>query len=317
MNSVVVTGAAGFLGRHLCEYFLARDFAVFGVDNFSTGSKENIKVLNKHEYFHFIEGDICELDVWSQLCGLSRVQYVFHFASPASPRFYMQSPLATMRANSVGLQLALDYATNKEARLIFASSSEVYGNPEVHPQPESYFGNVNPTGLRSCYTEAKRFGEALLFSFNQEFETQHGVVRLFNSYGPYMSLRDGRVITEMLLAALAQREVVIHGTGAQTRSFCYADDTIAGIVAYANSKLSFPLNIGNPNEISILDLILEVEKATGKKIANVRHIESLANDPLKRCPDLNLCREHLPHWQPRVSLAEGLKITAQWMTESF
>jgi len=301
----LVTGAAGFLGFHLCKKLYEKGFKVVGIDDICTGLRSNADAL-KNYGTSFIEADASSSwDSWSKNYTQD-FEYVFHFASPASPPVYQQMPLKTLAVNSLGLYRALDFATEHKARLVFASTSEVYGSPEISPQPESYWGNVNSYGPRSCYDEAKRFGEALIYSYNQEKKTKHGLVRIFNTYGPHMNPNDGRVIINFLMQLKNKEPLTIHGEGKQTRSFCYVDDLINGILAYAEkSDLTQPVNLGNENEFTILELAQTVQKLS-KDALPITHIARPVDDPPKRKPDISTAKKLLG-WTPKIQLEEGLK----------
>lgn len=314
-QAVVITGAAGFLGSHLAEFYLKKNFVVIGIDNLSTGSKENVTFLKKFPLFHFFEQDACES--WQNV--ISDVQknnfkfhYVFHFASPASPPLYQKLALETMWVNSTGLQQALHFADQHKARVVFASTSEVYGDPALSPQPESYWGNVNSYGERSCYDEAKRFGEALIFSHNKQLGTSHGLVRIFNTYGPRMNPNDGRVVINFIVQALNNKKLTIYGDGKQTRSFCYVGDLIEGIHRYAESGVKFPINLGNDTEFTISELAEIVLKMTASK-SSIEHLALPADDPKKRRPDLSMARRHLNEWKPVVKLQDGIAEMIAWV----
>ncbi len=303
MKSVLITGVAGFLGSHLAEHYLKKGYRVVGLDNFSTGSHENIEYLQQSSEFQFCEKDVCsDFKTWPEASGL---EFVFHFASPASPPHYQKLSIETLWANTKGLEQALFYADQHSARLIFASTSEVYGDPNVSPQPESYWGHVNSFGERSCYDEAKRFGEALIFSHNRRHTSGHGLVRIFNTYGPRMNPNDGRVVINFIQQALKNEPLTIYGDGNQTRSFCYVDDLISGITQYADSNYHSPVNLGNDTENSMLELanvVLQVSRS--QSILN--HLPLPIDDPKKRRPDLSLAYAVLPNWKPKVPLAEGV-----------
>ena len=316
MKAVLITGAAGFLGSHLSEHFLKQGYAVIGLDNFCTGSRENIALLERQSAdFIFSETDVsASLEAADAIVKSRelRLKYVFHFASPASPEHYMRLASETIRANTTGLQLALEFADRHQARVIFASTSEVYGDPEVSPQPESYWGNVNSFGERSCYDESKRCGEAIIFSHNKKFKTLHGLVRIFNTYGPRMNPNDGRVVINFILQALKNSNLTIYGTGRQTRSFCYVSDLISGIEKYAKSGIGTPINLGNDQEFTVLELAEMVKKATGSQ-SNLEFLPLPSDDPRRRRPDLSLARQNLHGWQPRITLQDGLQKMSDWL----
>lgn len=315
-NSVIVSGGAGFLGSNMCLKLASSGFQVIALDNFSTARIENRAVLESNPNIHVIEGDVC--DNWSELLAsqnMSSLQWVFHLASPASPPLYQSIPLETMWANSVGLRNALEWAQANSARCIFSSTSEVYGDPEVNPQPESYWGNVNSYGVRSCYDEAKRFGEALLYSFNQVNKSKHGLVRIFNTYGPGMHFSDGRVVINFLTQAINGKALTIYGDGKQSRSFCYVDDLVDGILKYAKSDLTEPVNLGNPNEIDMNELARVVQELFPEKKLQIEFQELPGDDPQCRRPDITKARDMLS-WEPKVTLNEGLKRMADWIKDN-
>lgn len=311
MKSVLVTGAAGFLGSHLCENYLRLGYEVYGLDNFYTGLRSNIEELkSRYPEFQFIEKDVST--EWTSLPEISNLQYVFHFASPASPPHYQKLALETLWVNTIGLNNAIQFADKHKARIVFASTSEVYGDPEFSPQPESYWGYVNSFGERSCYDEAKRFGEALIFSHNKMKGTRHGLVRIFNTYGPRMNPNDGRVVINFILQALQNKDLTVYGDGKQTRSFCYVDDLIKGISQYAESGITFPVNLGNDTEFTMLELAEVVLKAipSNSKLS-FKNLPS--DDPKKRRPDLTLAKKHLGGWNPEVPLKKGVELMAEWL----
>ncbi len=304
-RKALVTGAAGFLGFHICKKLFESGYSVVGVDDICTGLQSNADDLANYGT-KFIKADVSSpWESWAKdLEG--DFDYVFHFASPASPPIYQQMPLKTLAVNSLGLYRALEFATNKKARLIFASTSEIYGSPEFSPQPESYWGNVNSYGPRSCYDEAKRFGEALIYSYNQEKKTKHGLVRIFNTYGPRMNPNDGRVIINFLVQLKNKEELTVHGEGKQTRSFCYVDDLIDGIIKYAFEKdITQPVNLGNETEFSILELAKTVQKLSPTPLS-IKFIERPEDDPPQRKPDISIAK-NLLGWSPKIPLEEGLK----------
>lgn len=316
MKSALVTGAAGFLGSHLCEYLVNKGFFVVAVDNFCTGQHQNRDLLQAFGgSVCFVEADIVDpWETWlSQLPGAfyQSLKYVFQLASPASPVHYQKLSLETLWANSIGLSRSIQFANRHRARVIFTSTSEVYGDPLVSPQSESYWGNVNPYGVRSCYDEGKRFGEALIFAENQKHGSRHGIVRLFNTYGPRMSHGDGRVVINFLLQALKGKKMSIYGDGLQKRSFAYVDDTVKGLWKYAESGISDPINLGSETEHSIMDLAYLIQKLVPEN-QGVEFLKGLADDPRQRRPDIAKAKAELG-WYPEVSLEEGLKAMVQWI----
>lgn len=295
----VVTGAAGFIGSHLTDLLLSRGHRVIGIDNFVTGSVDNIAHLGGNPAFRFIQQDVTEFIFLD-----TRVDYVWHFASPASPVDYLDLPIQTLKVGSLGTHKALGLAKHKGARFLLASTSEVYGDPLVHPQPEEYWGNVNAIGPRGCYDEAKRFAEALTMAYQQEHGVATRIVRIFNTYGPRMRLNDGRVVPAFISQALRGRPLTIFGKGDQTRSFCYVADLIEGIYRLMRSDYALPVNIGNPTEMTILQFAQEVLRATGAR-GRIVYKPLPQDDPRQRQPDIGKARRLLK-WEPRVGLAEGL-----------
>ncbi len=299
---VVITGAAGFLGSHLADRFLAEGYRVVGVDNFLTGSRENLRHLLQQPEFEFLEQDVSRgLEVAGPLDG------VLHFASPASPIDYLEHPLPTLEVGSLGTRNALLLAQAAGARFLLASTSEVYGDPLVHPQPESYWGNVNPVGPRSVYDEAKRFSEALTMAFHRQHGVETRIVRIFNTYGPRMRARDGRVVSNFIVQALKGEPLTVYGDGNQTRSFCYVSDLVDGIYRLFRSDRIEPTNIGNPNEFTMLELARLVQELVGSSVP-LRHDPLPVDDPKVRRPDITLATTQLG-WQPTVELREGLERT--------
>jgi dTDP-glucose 4,6-dehydratase len=299
---VLITGVAGFLGSHLADRLLADGYHVVGMDNFVTGRPENIAHLIGHERFTFVQCDVSNfIYVDGALDG------VFHFASPASPRDYLELPIQTLKVGSLGTHKALGLALAKGARLLLASTSEVYGDPLVHPQPESYWGNVNPIGPRGVYDEAKRFAEAMTMAYHRYHGVDTRIVRIFNTYGPRMRARDGRVVSNFIVQALQGEPLTVYGDGTQTRSFCYMDDLIEGIVRLYECGTVEPVNIGNPNEFTVRELADLVLRLTGSRSPVVE--EPLpVDDPKVRQPDITRARTLLG-WEPKVPLEQGLTRT--------
>jgi dTDP-glucose 4,6-dehydratase len=304
----VVTGAAGFLGSHLTDLLLAHGHKVIGIDNFVTGTVNNISHLGGNPNFKFIQQDVTEfifLDV--------PVDYVWHFASPASPVDYLELPIQTLKVGSLGTHKALGLAKHKQARFLLASTSEIYGDPLVHPQTEEYWGNVNTIGPRGCYDEAKRFSEALVMAYHREHKVQTRIVRIFNTYGPRMRLHDGRVVPAFLSQALKNKPITVFGDGRQTRSFCYVSDLIEGIYRLMLSKYELPINIGNPEEMTVLDFGRQIIRATGSQ-SKITFKPLPQDDPKQRRPDITRARKHLG-WSPKVPLAEGLVRTIEYFRQ--
>jgi nucleoside-diphosphate-sugar epimerase len=321
LNGVLITGGGGFLGSHLAENFLKQGASVICVDNFSTGTPKNQVLLESQwdaSKFQFIKADVAK--PWSswvpQIHSKLKqdITHVLHFASPASPPHYQRLSMETMWVNSVGLKEALDFADHQKSRLVFASTSEIYGDPNVSPQPESYWGNVNTLGPRSCYDEAKRFGEALLHSHNLKNHTEHGLVRIFNTYGPRMNPADGRVIINFLVQALKNEKLTIYGEGLQTRSFCFVDDLVRGIDLYAQTSLVEPVNLGNDKEFSILQLVEEIQRLFPSVTLEKEFLPMPKDDPRQRCPDLAKANKFLG-WSPECSLHDGLKKMLSWLKD--
>lgn len=316
-ETVLITGGAGFIGSHLCEMFLKRGSRVICVDDFSTGQKKNIALFEKNQkLFTFVQADVSRnWGIWQHNLPetlLASVDHVFHFASPASPPHYQRLALETMWVNTLGLQNALNFANSVGAHLVFASTSEVYGDPNCSPQPETYWGNVNSFGPRSCYDEAKRFGESLIYTWNEKHQTRHGMVRIFNTYGPRMHLEDGRVVINFLTQASRNKPLTIYGDGRQTRSFCFVDDLIQAIDKYSEAELSEPVNIGNDKEFTILELADIVNELYG--IKHPFDFKPLPkDDPTQRRPDLTKAKKMLSPWEPRIELREGLTMMKRWL----
>ena len=302
MKKVLITGAAGFLGSHLCDRFIKEGYAVIGMDNLITGDLKNIEHLFKLKEFEFFHHDVSK---FVHVPG--DLHYILHFASPASPIDYLKIPIQTLKVSSLGTHNLLGLAKAKEARILVASTSEVYGDPLVHPQTEDYWGNVNPIGPRGVYDEAKRFQEAITMAYHTYHQLETRIVRIFNTYGPRMRLNDGRVLPAFIGQALRGEDLTVFGDGSQTRSFCYVDDLVEGIFRLMMSDYHLPVNIGNPDEITILDFANEIIKLTG---TNQKVIcKALPqDDPKQRQPDISRARAILG-WEPKVQRAEGLKLT--------
>ena len=303
MPTSLVTGGAGFLGSHLCEELLRRGHRVICIDNLETGSLANIEHIRDDAFVHR------NLDIIEPYFVDEPIDFVYHLASPASPIDYLRLPLATLKVGSYGTHHTLGLAKVHRARFLIASTSEVYGDPQVHPQPESYWGHVNPIGPRGVYDEAKRYAEALTMAYHRQQGVDTAIVRIFNTYGPRMRPRDGRAIPTFLRQALQDRPITVFGDGSQTRSFCYVEDEIQGLIALAESGQHNPINIGNPDEFTLLELAHTVIEVTGSRSEIV--YEALpTDDPQVRQPDITLAREILG-WEPTVSLREGLKRTIE------
>lgn len=301
-KTALITGGAGFLGSHLCERFLARGFRVIAVDNFITGNTRNIEGLKRDPKFELMEHNIS-----NPITVPGRVDYVLHFASPASPIDYLNHPIPTLKVGALGTHNALGLAKAKNAVFMLASTSEIYGDPLVHPQKEDYWGNVNPVGPRGVYDEAKRFAEAMTVAYNNVHHVDTKIVRIFNTYGPRMRLRDGRAIPAFIASALQNEPIPIFGEGSQTRSFCYVDDLVNGLEKLVFSKLNDPVNIGNPNEMTVLQLAKMIIQMTQSK-STIQFLPLPQDDPKKRQPDITRARTLLG-WEPQVTLEAGLRKT--------
>lgn len=311
MPRTVITGGSGFVGSHLCEYFLDKGHEIICIDNLITGNTDNIAHLAGHEEFKHINHDVTE---YINIEG--PVDNVLNFASPASPVDYLRFPIQTLKVGSLGTHKALGLAKAKGARFLQASTSEVYGNPLVHPQTEDYWGNVNPIGYRSVYDEAKRFSEAIAMAYNREHGVQTRIVRIFNTYGPRMRLDDGRALPNFLGQALRGEPITIYGDGSQTRSFCYVSDTVEGIGRLLESEEVMPVNIGNPTEITIAEFAREIVELTGSRseLKFQEMPEQYSDDPKIRKPDITRAKEILG-WEPQVSRSEGLQKTIEYFKE--
>jgi len=304
--NIVITGGAGFIGTHLVEKFLEKSHNVIVVDNLLTGLKANLDNFTKSKNFSFID-----LDVQNHIQIDGEVDYVLHLASAASPKAYTNNPINTLKAGSIGTINTLGLAKAKHAKYLLTSTSEVYGDPEISPQPESYWGRVNPNGVRSMYDEAKRFAEAAVSSYNRIYNIDSRIVRLFNTYGPKMKINDGRVVTNFIVQALNGEDITIYGKGNQTRSFCYVSDTVAGIIKAMDSESNEVFNIGNPNEITILQLAETIIQLTESK-SGIKYQELPVDDPTQRKPDIGKAMNILD-WKPDIGLEEGLNKTIGWI----
>lgn len=302
---ILITGGAGFIGSNLCDHFLAKDFKVVCVDNFLTGNRANIAHLASTPAFELLEQNVSESIDYS-----GNVDYVLHFASPASPVDYLMHPIPTLKVGALGTHNALGLAKAKKAVFLLASTSEVYGDPLVHPQKETYWGNVNPVGPRGVYDEAKRFAEAMTMAYHTYHHLDAKIIRIFNTYGPRMRPRDGRAIPEFIAAALKNEAIPVFGDGSQTRSFCYVSDLIAGITHVLFSSLNEPVNLGNPNEMTILQLAQNIIRMTGSQ-SRIDYKPLPVDDPKIRQPDISKARKAFG-WEPKVGLEEGLRSTIDY-----
>lgn len=307
-KKVVITGGAGFIGSHLCERFLADGYEVLAMDNFVTGSRRNVAHLLKDRNFRLVRQDVSKAIPVS-----GKVHAVLHFASPASPPDYMKHPLLTLRVGSIGTENALELARKKKAVFLVASTSEVYGDPLVSPQVESYWGNVNSIGPRSVYDEAKRYAEAITMAYQRTYGVNTRIIRIFNTYGDRMGIEDGRVIPNFITQAVLGKPLTVYGDGSQTRSYCYVSDLVEGIVRVLASKHHEPFNLGNPNEMSVRDLGEVILRMTGSKSRFVQK-ELPVDDPKVRCPDISRAKSLLG-WEPKVRLEEGLTKTIAYFRE--
>jgi dTDP-glucose 4,6-dehydratase len=302
---ILITGAAGFLGSHLCDRFISEGYQVVGMDNLITGDIKNIEHLFPLEQFEFYNHDVSN---YVHVSG--QLDYILHFASPASPIDYLKIPIQTLKVGSLGTHNLLGLAKEKNARFLIASTSEVYGDPTVHPQPEEYWGNVNPVGPRSVYDEAKRFQEAITMAYHTFHGLETRIVRIFNTYGPRMRLNDGRVLPAFIGQALRGEDLTIFGDGTQTRSFCYVDDLVEGIYRLLHSDYAHPVNIGNPNEITMNDFAQEIIKLTGTD-QKIVYLPLPQDDPKQRQPDISKAKTIL-NWSPKIDRSEGLKVTYEY-----
>lgn len=309
MKRILVTGGAGFVGSHLCERLLNEGNEVICLDNYFTGSKQNIEHLMDHHYFELVRHDITNP-------FMAEVDEIYNFACPASPVHYQYNPIKTTKTSVMGAINMLGLAKRVKAKILQASTSEVYGDPTVHPQPESYWGNVNPIGLRSCYDEGKRCAETLFMDYHKENKVKIKIIRIFNTYGPRMHPQDGRVVSNFIVQALKGDDITIFGDGTQTRSFQYVDDLIEGTVRMMQTRDNFigPVNIGNPKEFTMLQLANEVIDLIGSK-SKITYLPLPEDDPMQRQPDISLAKKELGDWEPKVNLREGLKSTINYFDE--
>ena len=306
---VLVTGGAGFLGSHLCDRLIADGHEVICLDNFFTGKKKNIAHLLSNPNFELMRHDVIQ-PIYAE------VEWIFNLACPASPVHYQRDPVRTIKTNVMGALNSLGCAKQNQARVLQASTSEVYGDPKVHPQPESYRGAVNPIGIRACYDEGKRTAETLFFDYHRQHGLDIRVVRIFNTYGPRMTANDGRVVSNFIMQALRGEDITVYGDGTQTRSFCYVDDLIDGIVKMMNTEnFTGPVNLGNPGEFTMLELAEQILKLTGSK-SKIIHQPLPQDDPTQRCPVIDLAQEKL-HWEPTIKLEDGLKSTIKYFRENY
>ncbi|MGB9677203.1 MAG: UDP-glucuronic acid decarboxylase family protein [Candidatus Ratteibacteria bacterium] len=308
-KKILISGGAGFIGSHLCDYFINNGDTIWCIDNFITSEKTNIKHLLNKKNFIFIEKDITKIN---EKKIKEKFDYVLHFASPASPVDYMKYPIETLKVNSIGTEKMLKIALNSNSVFLFASTSEVYGDPLIPVQNEQYWGNVNPIGLRSVYDEGKRYGEAITMAYHRKYKLNTKIIRIFNTYGPRMRLNDGRVIPNFIFYALNNKPLPIYGDGKQTRSFCYIEDLIDGIVKVLDVNYNLPINLGNPEEFTIIELAEKIEKIFEKKLG-IQYFPGLPDDPRKRKPDITLAKKIL-NWEPKIKLEEGLKRTVEYYT---
>ncbi|MCM8802239.1 MAG: SDR family oxidoreductase [Candidatus Omnitrophica bacterium] len=306
-KKILISGGSGFIGSHLCDFFVKNGDIVWCIDNLITSKRKNVENLLKEKNFIFIEKDITylnedEID--------EKFDYVLHFASPASPCDYLKYPIETLRVNSIGTEKMLNIALKSKSTFLFSSTSEVYGDPLIPVQNEEYWGNVNPIGLRSVYDEGKRYGEAMVMAYHRKYKLNTKIIRIFNTYGPRMRLNDGRVIPNFIYNALNNQPLPIYGDGKQTRSFCYIDDLIEGIIKVLEIDYNLPINLGNPEEFTIIELAEKIEKIFEKKLG-FKFLPPMPDDPRKRRPDITLAKKLL-NWEPKINLENGLKKTISY-----
>lgn len=306
MKTILVTGGAGFIGTNICRRLINENHRVLCLDNFYTGKKSNVKNIES-DNFKLIEHDIIKpIKIDEDL------DEIYNLASPASPPHYQKKPIQTIKTNVYGIINLLELATEHDAKILQSSTSEVYGEPYEHPQKETYWGNVNPNGIRSCYDESKRCAESACLSFYREYGTKIKVIRIFNTYGPYMDSNDGRVVTNFIIQCLKNQDITVYGKGNQTRSFCYVDDLVEGLIKMMDTKDDFigPVNLGNPNEFTILELAEKIIEKTNAK-SEIKYYPLPADDPTQRRPDISLAKENL-NWEPKIMLDEGLDKTIEY-----
>ena len=309
MNTILITGCCGFIGSHLCDFYLSKNYKVIGLDNLLTGSIENIKHHRNNPLFNFIEHDVC-----NEINISDKINFILHFASTASPDDYLKYPIKTLQIGSIGTENILKLGVKNNSTVLVASTSEIYGDPLKHPQSESYFGNVNPIGPRGVYDEAKRYLEALTMAYKNKKKLSIRIVRIFNTYGPNMDVNDGRVITNFVKQALKNEDITIYGNGMQTRSFCYIDDQVKGLVKLMNSNYIYPINIGNPDEYTINEIADIIIKKTYSK-SKIINLNLPQDDPTNRRPDISKAKKIL-NWEPKVSFQEGINKMIKYMKES-
>lgn len=310
-KNVLITGGAGLIGSHLTDSLLSQGAKVVVVDNFITGNKDNLKQHEENENFELIEADVSE-PTTVQCLTSTTYDYIFHFASPASPKGYQDNPIATYQVNSLGTHLLLKLAKDMNSRFIYSSTSEVYGDPKVHPQPETYWGNVNPNGIRSCYDESKRFGEMACMTFKREYNVDVRILRFFNTYGPRNDAHDGRVVPNLIMQAIQNMPMTIYGDGSQTRSFCYVSDLVKGIekAAFIEDQSGLVVNLGNPTEFTIKNFANLIKKISGSN-SEIIFKDLPADDPKQRQPDISKAKKLLD-WEPTIDIEEGLKPTIEY-----
>ncbi|MEZ4906284.1 MAG: UDP-glucuronic acid decarboxylase family protein [Saprospiraceae bacterium] len=311
MKRILITGAAGFLGSHLCDFFIQKDYHVIGMDNFITGNIANIEHLFPLKNFEFYNHDVSK---FVHVPG--KLDYILHFASPASPSDYLSMPIQTLKVSSLGTHNLLGLAKDKGSRILIASSSEIYGDPDINPQHEKYWGNVNPVGPRGVYDEGKRFQEALTMAYHNSHGLETRIARIFNTYGPRMRQNDGRAIPTFFDQAMRGKEITIFGNGKQTRSFCYVSDLVEGVFKLLLSDYHLPVNLGNPEEITINHIANEIVNIVGDSSVNINYYKLPDDDPKVRCPDINLAKSIL-NWEPKISREEGLMETFQYYKSHF